>query len=296
LVTKILEIQNNLGIPPTGILDEFTQAAWRNYCLKEGLEYSPLEGENEIEPVQHDTTQGFISTDLQEQPKIKSFPLKRGEFMTTNEKKEWIFLHCTAGWDDPFATVRDWNNDKRGPVGTQFVIGGKHGQTLRDQFDGEIVECMRYQDYGWHLGIGNTRMHRQSIGIELCNLTYLNRVGNDFLMWANRKVNSTEIIDLKQTWRGQRYFQRITNDQLHSLNFLLNKIAKDQNIDITKGLKERLKKMNKFKAFDFDQEIRDGKIKGLFCHTNVSPANRWGGFEKFDAHPQDELIDLINSL
>lgn len=293
---KILEIQKTLSIPETGILDDFTQAAWRNHCLTQGIPYSPIVEDQEDEPLSIDRSAGLISTDLSEQPKIKSVPLSKGQFFTTKAKKEWIFLHCTAGWDNPFATVNDWNTDKRGAVGTQFVIGGKHGQTLRDQYDGQIVECMRYQDYGWHLGIGNTLVHRASIGIELCNLTFLNKIGTDFFMWSGSKVNSSEIIDLKQNYRGYRYFQRITNEQLHSLNFLLAKISKDQEIDLTKGLKERLKKMDKFKALGYDPEISKGKQKGLFCHTNVSGPNKWGNFEKFDLFPQDEVIDLINSL
>jgi len=295
---KIKEIQANLSIPQTGILDDFTQAAWKNYCLKENIPYTPIidDSGDEIDPVTHDVSQGFISTDLSEQPQIKSSPLSKGQFLTTKEKKEWVFLHCTAGWDNPFAVVQDWNNDSRGAIATQFVIGGKHGQTLRDQYDGQIIECMRYQDYGWHLGIGNTLMHRASIGIEICNLTYLNKVGNDFFMWAGKKVNPSEIVDLKQDYRGYRYFQKFTNDQLHSLNFLLAKIGKDQGIDITKGLKERLKKMDKFKAFGYDPEIKAGKFKGLFCHTNVSGPNKWKNYEKFDIFPQDEICDLLLSL
>ncbi len=65
---------------------------------------------------------------------------------------------------------------------------------------------------------------------------------------------------------------------------------------MTKGLKERLKKMTPNKAFDFDPNIRDGKVKGLFCHTNVSAPNRFGGYDKFDWYPDPNLIDLINSL
>lgn len=293
-LNKILEIQSKLGIPQTGILDEFTQSAWKNYCLRNNLEYVPLESDKS-EP-EHDPKLGFISTDLQEQPKIKSSPLLHGQFLTTKEKKEWIFLHCTAGWDNPYSVIKDWNSDSRGQVGTQFVIGGKHAQTLNDQYDGEIVECMRYQDYGWHIGIGNTLMHRASIGIEICNLTYLNKVKNDFFMWANKRVNPNEIVDLKQNYRGYRYFHRMTNEQLHSLNFLLAKISKEQDIDITKGLKERLKKMDKFKVFDYDPDIKAGKYKGLFCHTNVSGPNKWGGYEKWDLFPQDEVCDLILSL
>jgi N-acetyl-anhydromuramyl-L-alanine amidase AmpD len=192
--------------------------------------------------------------------------------------------------------VNDWNNDTRGTIGTQFVIGGRNCQTLLDKYDGEIVQTMDYKNYAWHLGIGNTPMHRNSVGIEICNFGPLTKVGNDYFSWANKRVVASEIVQLKQDFRGYKAFHKITNDQLHALNFLIAKIAKDTGIDATKGLKERLKKMDPYKAFDFDQNIKDGNIKGLFCHTNVSPKNRYGNFEKWDWNPQPELCDLINSL
>ncbi len=295
--TNIKEIQQKLGIPVTGVLDEFTQAAWRNYCLRNNLKYEILVGEPETEEEKHDQTLGFLSTDLSSLPQIKTKLLSPNEYMKTTAKKEWLFLHFTAGWDNPYNVVSDWENDSRGQVGTQFVIGGKHAQTLKDQYDGEIVQCMpNYQCYGWHLGIGNTSVHRNSVGIEVCNVGPIKKVGNDYLMWANKKVNPSEIIDLKREYRGFRYFQKLTDDQLHSLNFLITKIANDTGIDVRKGLKDRIAKLGKDKAFDFDQDIKDGKVKGLFVHTNVSGKNRFGGYEKFDFPPMDNLIDLINSL
>ena len=48
-------------------------------------------------------------------------------------------------------------------------------------------------------------------------------------------------------------------------------------------------------AFDYDANIVRS-ADGLFTHTNVSPKNKWGNFEKWDLFPQDELIDLIKSL
>ena len=65
-MSNIKEIQTQLGIPVTGILDDFTQAAWRNHCLKNNLSYEPLvDSEPEIK---FDETSGFVSTDLSEQP------------------------------------------------------------------------------------------------------------------------------------------------------------------------------------------------------------------------------------
>lgn len=295
-MSNIKEIQTQLGIPVTGILDDFTQAAWRNHCLKNNLSYEPLvDSEPEIK---FDETSGFVSTDLSEQPKIKQRHLKgSGNYFKGPTKKNCVFLHFTAGWDNPYNTITDWQNDKRGAVATQFVIGGLNAQTLADQYDGEIVECLPdYGSWGWHLTIGNNTTARNSIGIEICNVGPLKRSTNDYLMWAGRKVHPSTVVDLKREWRGYRYFQNITNDQLTSLSFLLAKISKDTGIDLRKGLKERLNKMDKFKAFDFDPNIRDNNPEGLYVHTNVSGPNKWGGYEKWDWAPLDGLLDLINSI
>lgn len=296
--TNIKEIQEKLGIPITGLIDEFTQAAWRNYCLKNNLKYEVLVGEPENEEEKHDQTLGFLTSDLSEpKPQIKTKLLNPNEYMKTTAKKESIFLHFTAGWDNPYNVIADWERDTRGQVGTQFVIGGKNPQTLSTKFDGEIVQCMpNYNCYGWHLGIGNTSVHRNSVGIEICNIGPIKKVGSDYLMWAGKKVNPEEIIDLKREYRGYKHFQKITDEQLHSLNFLLSKIANDTGIDIRKGLKERIAKLGKDRAFDYDEDIKTGKVKGLFVHTNVSGKNRYGGYDKWDWPPMENLVELINSL
>lgn len=299
-MSNIKDIQQKLGIPITGVLDDFTQAAWRNYCLKNNIKYSMLiqDNDNVNEDELHDQTLGFISTDLSENKKvITKYNLNAGQFFNANTKKEYLFLHFTAGWDNPYNVVNDWNTDTRGQIGTQFVIGGKNPQTLADKYDGQILECFpNYGSYAWHLGVGNTQLHRNSIGVEICNVGPLKKVGNDYFMWANKKVRSSEIVDLKQEYRGYRYFHNLTENQLESLLFLIKKIAADTGIDVKSGLLKRLKTMNKFKAFDFDQNIRDGKEKGLFVHTNVSGPNKWGGYEKWDWPPLDGLIDVLNSL
>ena len=37
---------------------------------------------------------------------------------------EWLFLHHTAGWHNPYNVIKQWDADKNGPISTEFVLGG----------------------------------------------------------------------------------------------------------------------------------------------------------------------------
>lgn len=306
---EILTLQSTLKLPQTGDYDQLTEAAVRNFQQKNKIPVTGVLDNAAKELLFKESREGTISTDLSENNHtIKKYLLKSDEYFSTDEPNEWIFLHHTAGHNNPFAVVNDWETDDRGKVATQYIIGGRHVQTLDETYDGEIVQCMpSYKNYGWHIGIGNTKVHRASIGIELCNFGWLVKDGNDFRTYPTKRpdgsirkgiiVNPSEVCDLKRDFRGYRYFHKYSNSQLEALRYLLVKIATDTGIDITKGLKERIiASKDPFIAFEYDPNVVSGNVKGLFCHTNVSSKNKWGGFNKWDMNPQPEVIDLINSL
>lgn len=309
-MTEIEFIQKALKIPVTGEVDQFTESAIRNFQIKNQLDPTG-KIDNQIKEllISENSNEGKASTDLSETASaIKNQFLNSDEYFKTNEKKEWLFLHHTAGWNNPSLVATDWENDSRDKVATQFIIGGRNIQTLEEKYDGQIVQCLPdYSCSGWHLGIGNTAVHRASVGIELCNFGWLVKDGRDFRTYpildskgkVIRKgvvVNQSEVVTLKQEFRGFKYYQKYSDNQLMSLLYLIKKIGSDLGIDISQGLKERIKSKGPFEAFSYDQDIKDGKVKGLFCHTNVSPANKWGNYEKWDLFPQDDVVDLILSL
>lgn len=340
----IKEVQRFLNIPVTGILDPFTNAAIRNFQQKElllasgeldditlkqmglGGWHPPMkypEGEGVTDPIDIGDVpdQGDLDTDDRERYELpiieqylKKYSVINGKKVTNYYNgptpKEYIFLHHTAGWNNPFGVVDDWSNDQRGAVGTHYVIGGINPKTNDDQFDGVIVKCMDDEWFAWHLGIGNNEVHRNSIGIELCNFGYLTKGGykhpktgkwipkdpNGFYTWVGVQVPTNQICDLEYEFRGFRYYHKYTDKQLISLRFLIEEIGKRHGIDIKKGLVERLKNSHPMNAFDYDPDIKKGHTKGMFCHTNVSGPNKYGFYEKFDLSPQPDLIDLLTSL
>lgn len=318
-------IQKALNIPETGIYDDFTEAAVRNFQLRNTIDPSgivdlatakklfPAEDIEDVEVIdEHIPDESSnVTTDLSEThidfkvnikylPKTTKIVIEGKQKLLLNylepSEKQYLFLHHTAGWENPYGVIDQWANDSRGPIATQFVIGGRNCQTLTDKYDGDIVQCMEYDQYGWHLGIGGTVMHKNSIGIELCNFGFVTKVNGQYLSYINKRVANSEVVDLKKKWRGYQYYHRYTDRQLESLKLLIDKIGTDQGIDIRAGLQQRLKKMNKFDAFNFDPIIATGKLKGLFTHANVSGPNKYGGYEKWDLFPQDEVCDLILSL
>lgn len=310
-VAEIKEVQQELNIPLTGEYDEFTEAAIRNFQQKNKIPVTGVVDNSTKELLLNNNKDGLISTDLREAPvTISKYLLKSDEYYTTEEKKEWLFLHHTAGWNNPYAVVDAWESDTRGRVGTEYLIGGRHLQTLDSKHDGKIVQCYpSHKNYGWHLGIGNTVVHRASIGIEVCNFGWLVKDGNDFKTYVSLDskgkvipgkgpvVNPSEVCDLGKEFRGYRYFHKYTDSQLNSLKYLITKIARETGIDVTKGLKEKIKaSSDPFTAFDYDPNVVSGKVKGLFTHTNVSPKNKYGGYEKWDMYPSPDLIDVILSL
>ena len=287
-------LQEKLQIPTTGEFDEFTEAAVRNFQIKNNI---PVTGvvDNPTKELLGDDKEGFVDTDRTSRNRIRNYPLSKDEYIVGTEKKEYIFLHHTAGWNDPYKVIKDWETDERKNIGVSYVIGGIHPTTLDPRFNGEIVKALPEKDYGWHLGIGNVPMHRNSIGIELCNFGYLFKRNNDYFTYTNTRVNPNEIIDLKREYRGHQYYHRYTEKQIESLKWLILDIANRWGIDVTQGLQKKLKSAkDPWTAFDYDPQTKD--IKGLHCHTNVSPKNRYGRYEKWDLFPQPEIIEMLLSL
>lgn len=314
-IDEIIDIQKLLNIPATGLMDPFTESAIKNFQLKNDLDPQGKIDNETKEKLIPNSSEGLIDTDNSVSPIIKKRilkkldPNKKDNYFDGPTKKESIFLHHTAGWENPYNVIAGWENDILGPIGTQFVIGGRNPQTLSDQWNGEIVQAFPdYGCYGWHIGIGNTSVHRNSVGIELCNFGWVLPEGKQFRSYPTlnakgviiRKgaiLKNSEIVKLKHSWRGYEYFHRYSENQLQSLSWLIKKIGEENGIDIREGLQKRLKTFkNPFDAFDYDENIKQGKSHGLFCHTNVSPKNRFGGYEKWDLFPQDEVIEMILSL
>lgn len=292
----IKTIQKQLNIPETGIYDEFTEAAVRNFQLKTNIPVTGIIDNLTKEKLLQDDSDGKIDSDLYSISLIRQYNLPKSEYFV-GSKPRAIFLHHTAGWNNPYQVVDTWAKDTRGKIGTAFVIGGTNFKTGDTQYDGDIVQAFPTTGYAWHLGIGNTDLHRNSIGIELCNFGYLTKSNGKYLTYTGQSVPTSDVAKLVNPFRGFQYFHKYTASQISAVKWLLSELASRTGVDVTEGLKSRLKRNKDVNfAFEYDPEISSGRLNGLFSHTNVSPKNKYGGYDKWDIFPQSEMVDMILSL
>ena len=200
-------------------------------------------------------------------------------------KNSYIVLHHTAGWDNPDQVVTSWNNDSRGRVATEFVVGGQRSTDGRAIYDGRIVKCFPDGGAGSHIGDSGLKNYSlMAVGIENCCMGHI----KDGKTYVGTSVIPEQICTLAKPFRGYTQFHRYSDKQLEALRQLLLYIGNRDNIDLHKGLYEWIKKQG-VAAFEFQSDAYYGKAKGIVTHANIRK-------DKEDMFPQPELIDMILSL
>jgi hypothetical protein len=298
---EVKKLQEFLGISADGDFGPKTEAAVKSWQSVNGLVADGIVGPKTMEAMGLATTDIFENSDHDvEFDEIISY-LPKGEYKSGNYKKRWMFLHHTAGWHNPFKTVTNWANDSRGPVATEFIIGGQSIKGNETKYDGTLVKCMPDGAFGWHLGTGNDAMHRESVGVEVNCFGQLTKGGykkdkqwitldkNSYYTYVGVKADPSQVVTLKKKFRGYEYWHRYSDKQIATLKELIKDVVDRDSIDIEVGLIPMIKTKGAFEAFDFCNVDHVRKNPGLWSHTSVLSG-------KVDMFPQDELIDMLLSL
>jgi hypothetical protein len=301
---SVKELQGFLGLIADGDFGKNTDEAVKEWQSEHGLKPDGIVGRKTMNAM------GILSTDISDSDsftaieglEIERYFLPHGEYKDEITKKEYVYLHHTAGWHKPKQVVDSWGRDKRGDVATEFVLGGQSIKGNDETFDGEMIQCFPEGRYAWHLGsVGSRYMHTNSVGIEVCSFGYLTKGGykknkkwipknpNKFYTYVGTEAHETQVTDLGKEFRGHRYWHTYSENQIEAIRLWILFIAKRDSIDIKKGLVEWIHTHGSFKAFDFNSDAYEGKVKGLLTHTNVRK-------DKFDMFPQEELVDMLISL
>ena len=308
---KVKELQEALDLPADGIFGGATKLAVMKFQSQKGLESDGIVG-----PL---TWQILIGSDTDETP-IKWNPATdrddKLEYLgkyTTNggleidraylDGDEYVrdygkieplgfFLHHTAGWDNPYNTINNWNRDSRGRVATQYCIGGTNVKGKEAKHDGVVVECFPNNYLGWHLGkVGKFAISKFSGGVELNNFGYLKKKGDKYYTYVNTEVKPEYVCDLGYKFRGHQYWHAYSDKQIESLRLLLLHL-KDiyPKMDLENGLPKLLKSgVHPKDAFEFNEDAYYARQFGLWTHTNVRK-------DKFDCFPQPELVEMLKNI
>lgn len=217
--------------------------------------------------------------------------MKKGEYLENTDGtpllNEYLFLHTTFGWHNPYNQISGWENDDRGAIGTEFLVGGQNIRNNDDTYDGQVLQAFPTGCQAWHLGsTGSYYMNRHSVGIEMCNFGYLDKFDRNYV---NIIANPEQITELSEEFRGYTKWHKLSKRQIAKTKLLIEFIGERDEIDIRKGLVEWIHKYGVEKAFDFQQDAYEGKVKGLLSHSNVRK-------DKFDVHPQEEFVEMLINL
>ena len=284
--SDVKELQEFLNITADGIFGKGTEEAVKKFQSTNNLVVDGIVG-----PATMDFM-GLASTDNTEKIYttendllINKHYLPLGEYKNGPVNPEYVFIHHTAGWHNPYKCIDQWGRDNRGAVATEFVVGGPSIKGNDTTYNGEVAQAFPEGNFGWHLGKnGSQHMHVHSVGIEVCNFGYI----KNGKTYAGTVADEDQIVTLSEPFKGFKHWHRYSNKQIESLRKLILHIADRDNINVRAGL-PTLIKQNGAKAFDFNQDAYYGKVKGLWTHTNTRK-------DKFDMFPQQELLDMLVEL
>jgi len=285
---EVIELQQALGIDDDGVFGAGTERAVKAYQKQHHLMIDGIVGMQTLAVIRENN----VSTDNSERVYpatekllVNKYFLPKGEYKQGPTAKEYLFLHHTAGWHNPYNTVDGWAKDSRGTIATEFVLGGRSVKGNDDRYDGELVQCVPEGGYGWHLGKnGSQHMHTHSVAIEICNFSY----AKDGKTYVGTPIAANQIVTLAKPFRGYSHWHAYSDQQIETLKAFILWIAERDSIDVRAGLVACIKDKG-VDAFEYNADAFYGKVKGMWTHANVRK-------DKFDLLPQPNLIDMLLSL
>jgi N-acetyl-anhydromuramyl-L-alanine amidase AmpD len=311
-VAKLQEALAQIGyfkIVIDGQFGAMTEAVVKDFQAKNGLVSDGIVGPRTLEKLYGDTSlnkgtqfEKYLLSPGRMMPNKDGIQVWVPNYWTDQQKPEWCFLHHTAGNANPYQTIDIWDKDSK-TVATRFVVGG---QSLagKKEYDGKILECLPSGAWAAHLTIGATKVHRESVGVEICNYGGLTKGGffrydaaSKRMIWIaaeNKYYNAygtimpdEQVYDCGENYRFNRYFHKYTLRQIEATREILLHL-KSEGIEVSAGLQELIKSKGVAVAFGYFPDYI-AKAPGLYTHGNIFQG-------KNDIFPQKEMVDMIMTL
>ena len=185
------------------------------------------------------------------------YRLNPNQYIKQVFEKTQIFLHFTAGGPSAKNVIDYWNSDEP-QIATPYVIDGNSAV---------IYECYSPDYWSYHLGIKGTkgRLDKASIGIETCAYGPLTEKGGKFYAWPNDYstvvIPKERVYNLERDFRGHHNYEAFTNEQIGSLEILLDFLIPKYGIKIQGSFD--------YTWFDYNERVIANTAPGIWSHTTV---------------------------
>lgn len=229
---------------------------------------------------------------------ITKLTLPHGEYVKQATKKSQLYLHHSAGRDNVRGMFKYWENQP-GRIATAYAIDDP----------GQIFQGFSHAYWAYHLYIrsaGNqlsprllkykrhieTAIHLEkiSIGVEIANFGPLVYREGKYYTWVHNfgcdgpgvTLSENKVYDFgaNYNFRGFRFYERYTDNEVQALKLLIEHITDDPSNDIVKDVRGNI--------FDINDDAFRGK-PGIYTHCSVRT-------DKTDVVPQAHLVDMLYSI
>jgi hypothetical protein len=208
--------------------------------------------------------------------KVLKHPLNTNQFYLQAQQKQYIFLHHTAGSDAQSAI--EWWNSKPDHIATPYIIDR----------DGSTYENFDPKFWSFALGVkGGTYIEKAAIHIEIVSQGLLTKRQSTGEFLANGTViKPEEVLSMDNIYRGSKYFHKYTDEQIASLQALLQYLIPKFNIPVDQDWDTFYQLQN----FECAATSSYKKLKpGIWSHTSVRA-------DKSDIFPQANLISMLKAI
>jgi len=219
--------------------------------------------------------------------KITSVDFPEYEYVKEKTQKKTFIIHHSAGWDNARGMFKQWVQDIRGKVATAYGI--TDDGCIYSGFDASLYYAYaiyvhnpsnllpeRMKDVKTKLQ--DILLNKQAIQCEICNWGYLTEKAGRFYAWANAEVPPEKVQYYPEPWRGHNFYEKYTAKEIQSLEELILYHAVKDNIPV---------KYNPDMWEISERAIRGAE--GIWSHSSYRT-------DKSDAHPQPELIKMLEGL
>jgi len=286
-LVSVTNFQRHIGIKPDGVVGSQT---WNRL----------LNLENKVIVKKEEDILQKISFVSDSGLKIYDHLLNDNEFYKDETQKNTIFIHNSNSCSRPDWRIGNWDKrwekdnsgfhilDNSGKpkeirVGSHYVIGRKSSSSDINIWDGKVLRAIDDKYCINHLDINsanNQDLNFKSISIEICNYGHLVHRDGSFYNSVNKLVRNSDVVELEDSFRGYKYWEKYTDNQIENLRKLILHLKQKYNIEIEKDIYD--------KSW-FEYSDKWFSLGGL---RNYSQVNR----DIFGIFPQKEIIQMLNSL